>query len=231
MVSVNLECKKSTLYSFVECFGASLCNFTDEIAFRCSISLFGCLRGINQFATFRVRYSTTEYFISTAFLFFFSHERRQWLVWNVKESLRAIQRSSWTSSCAHIDRISNMARWIIQIQGFNVCSNSAKSVNLERKHTTAYIIQKAKAKFTISHPHHILIAYISQVGHVIPRTNCEKFVGIMNILHSHYKWHIIRGKLLQNGLLAFWLLCSFVDAFLLLQLKAPQFIDGVDTKL
>lgn len=24
---------------------------------------------------------------------------------------------------------------------------------------------------------------------------------------------------------------SFVDAFLLLQLKAPQFIDGVDTKL
>lgn len=65
-------------------------------------------------------------------------------------------------------------------QQYQQCESGVKAqvAYTSQKHTH----REEKAKFTIP----TRITY-SQAKHVILKTNCEKFVGIMNILHSLYK--------------------------------------------
>lgn len=62
------------------------------------------------------------------------------------------------------------------------------------------------------------------------KTNCEKLREIMNIFHTHYKWHNSWKIALKWTSCVSTTVFFCVVAFLLLKLKA-QFIDGVDIML
>lgn len=116
---------------------------------------------------------------------------------NAKESLRVISYSSWTLSrvCSYWSNL------------YGKMNHSNSRLQLLQQHYKKWesqvrvqVHKRKKEKSKIHTPTHIIL---TSWTFTILKTNCEKFVEIMNILHSHYKWHIIRAKLLQNGLLAF----------------------------